>query len=543
MEEFSLKEKKELFVSGLNGTSLVEIFAIVGGLPFMNLLKVFVLCWCPVVLVQNHFYRFLVDFTVLVVPTILIVTELSAYVCTLMAALIGLEMYALKVLSAKKSMLTEARSKISVESEKLLAKCRESSLEEDFASENSKNFRKTNLQEINISELNSTDVLSTNLPFLKWFRSIISIVTCICILAVDFHIFPRRLAKTELFGTGLMDVGVGFYVVSNALVCREARIGQTQSNVSVRHKHNSLHLSALLFQLVSSWPIVLLGLIRLISVKSLGYQEHVSEYGVHWNFFFTLAFVKGLASIVLFFMNSKHCLIASILIGLSYQCALSSKYINGTAMLTSDDRNGFLMQNKEGLASCIGFLSLYFAGVHLGSFLFKPRSNLHDWLVTSAKLLITSFMLWLLLFYCQTEVQLISRRLSNVSYIIWLLALTTFLISVAIALDIMAYYFISKGYLPLHSKPDNWLTQPNIEALKKTDFSPSSPSLCVLCAVNRNQLLYFLTSNLLTGIINSLIDTMAVGSIASLSILCFYKFLVLLFLWYLHIRQITFKFW
>ena len=48
-------------------------------------------------------------------------------------------------------------------------------------------------------------------------------MTAIVILAVDFRVFPRRLAKTESFGVSAMDIGVVFFVISNALVSPDAR--------------------------------------------------------------------------------------------------------------------------------------------------------------------------------------------------------------------------------------------------------------------------------------------------------------------------------
>jgi len=51
-------------------------------------------------------------------------------------------------------------------------------------------------------------------------------------------------------------------------------------------------VSRILKSLTSTAPLWLLGFGRLLSVKGTGYHEHVTEYGVHWNFFFTLAIVR-----------------------------------------------------------------------------------------------------------------------------------------------------------------------------------------------------------------------------------------------------------
>lgn len=49
------------------------------------------------------------------------------------------------------------------------------------------------------------------------YRASLLLLTCIAILAVDFNALPRRLAKAETFGTGLMDTGVGAIVVASGL--------------------------------------------------------------------------------------------------------------------------------------------------------------------------------------------------------------------------------------------------------------------------------------------------------------------------------------
>ena len=59
--------------------------------------------------------------------------------------------------------------------------------------------------------------------FLSSFKAYTLIGTVISILAVDFTVYPRRFCKTETYGTGLMDAGVGLFIVSNAVVSPEAR--------------------------------------------------------------------------------------------------------------------------------------------------------------------------------------------------------------------------------------------------------------------------------------------------------------------------------
>lgn len=66
-------------------------------------------------------------------------------------------------------------------------------------------------------ELLAARLPETRPPFWTNYRAGIYLATCLCILAVDFDVFPRRFAKTDAFGFSLMDVGTGCFVVVGAL--------------------------------------------------------------------------------------------------------------------------------------------------------------------------------------------------------------------------------------------------------------------------------------------------------------------------------------
>lgn len=131
----------------------------------------------------------------------------------------------------------------------------------------------------------------SRIPFLSALRTFVTLCSVVAILAVDFAAFPRRLAKVETYGVGLMDVGVGLFVHAHGVTSPEARGGGGGGELQ-----RKFSLAAYL-RLVGKTtrgvlPLMVLGVLRLLAVKSSGYQEHVSEYGIHWNFFFTIAAVR-----------------------------------------------------------------------------------------------------------------------------------------------------------------------------------------------------------------------------------------------------------
>jgi len=135
--------------------------------------------------------------------------------------------------------------------------------------------------------------------FISQYRSYMMLSTIIAILAVDFSIFPREHAKSETYGISLMDMGVGAVIFASALVSRQTRLS-VESKSMTQEEFTKARFRHLLSALSSVAPLIFLGSIRIIAHTLIGYQLHESEYGLHWNFFFTVAAVTLLASLLLY---------------------------------------------------------------------------------------------------------------------------------------------------------------------------------------------------------------------------------------------------
>ncbi|XP_044467207.1 uncharacterized protein At4g17910 isoform X3 [Mangifera indica] len=244
-------------------------------------------------------------------------------------------------------------------------------------------------------------------PFISSYRVCTMFMTCLCILAVDFRIFPRENAKTETYGTSVMDLGVGSFVVANAIVSRQAR-----NALSINWKT----------ALKTTSPLILLGFVRLLTTTGVDYQVHVGEYGVHWNFFFTLAGVSVLTSITN--VPPKYCGILGSLVLIGYQSWLNCGL---NAYLLSNERGtDIISKNKEGIFSLFGYWALYLVGVQLSRYLFfqnGSHSTRRSNNMTFVKVWLVALLLWILTLLVDRHIERVSRRMCNLAYVTWVLSL------------------------------------------------------------------------------------------------------------------------
>ncbi|XP_006799626.1 phosphatidylinositol-glycan biosynthesis class W protein [Neolamprologus brichardi] len=380
-----------------------------------------------------------------------------------------------------------------------------------------------------VSAFLQSHVESNQVPFVTLFRVFVNVKTAISILAVDFSFFPRRYAKTETYGTGVMDFGVGAFIFANALVCPEAR----------RRNISGSKMSHVAKQLLSVWPLVAIGMGRLVSVKMTSYHEHVTEYGVHWNFFFTLSIVRVVVSVLLVVLPTSLLWIFALLISGFYQFTLETSGLKAFIIHNSDREKDFLHANKEGLFSIFGYVAIYLSGVQIGLYVMQPRTNVREWLRTLVSLLLGSFALYAALHACQTLVEPVSRRLANFPFCLWSVAQSLFFLSCLGLADIILLF--SKRASGCHFVPSSWnLYKKHYDGDKK---SGEIGRLCLIQAVSRNQLLFFLLANVMTGLTNSVVDTISCSTFFSLCILLLYMFINCFVIYVLHFYGITVKFW
>ncbi|KAG7355668.1 GWT1 glycosylphosphatidylinositol-anchored wall transfer protein [Nitzschia inconspicua] len=383
-----------------------------------------------------------------------------------------------------------------------------------------------------------TSQQQSRLGYLTLYRSSILYLTFIAILAVDFPaLFPRRFCKTETEGYGLMDVGAASFCLSAGLVGAKRRLKQNKNKAA---KNNNTIWKPFFHAL----PLVVIGMIRIVTNQELEYQEHVTEYGVHWNFFFTLG-VLTVLPLILPGKSSKPSIAYPLIVMLSYQLALSllqwqffvedaPRTIHDLQVWMADNNtitaNGqtapsirtnnlaetilwlhsilpnlaqFLLANREGVLGCCGYLSLYYVGEWVGyNYLWNNQNttnnnNNNNNNNNGLGLFVLSswgFHLTLVHFFAIP----VSRRSTNLGFCSW-----------AVAHNVVLLYFLQMLERRIKRQSQSIILVPPIWDL-----------------VNRHGLIMFLVANLLTGLVNLTVPTLTMSAFGALIIVFLYICLV-----------------
>lgn len=335
-------------------------------------------------------------------------------------------------------------------------------------------------------------------PFITVYRGSMLVLTALAILAVDFQVFPRRFAKVETWGTSLMDLGVGSFVFSNGVVSSRVLLKERMSDqvrpTLIRRVFNALR---------SGGTLLVIGLLRLYFVKNLEYQEHVTEYGVHWNFFMTLSLLPPFLVLLEPIAQWVPRPVIALVISATYELALVESEGLLEFLILAPRRN-FFEANREGIVSFLGYCSIFLWGQTTGfcvlgnrptrNNLYKPSVQglkkssskrsviLWDKLTTVSPL--WGLFVWTFIHIAATQIILshdpydVSRRFANLPYVSWVVAYNT-------------------GLLFCYCLIDQLFNSQN----KRCEVPPS------LDALNRNGLIMFLLANMLTGLTNICIST------------------------------------
>ncbi|KAF2638404.1 GPI-anchored wall transfer protein 1 [Massarina eburnea CBS 473.64] len=345
-------------------------------------------------------------------------------------------------------------------------------------------------------------------PFITHYRGAMMVITCVAILAVDFRVFPRRFAKAENWGTSLMDMGVGSFVFTNGVVSVRSSLKSDTGKLPPLSKR-------LVASLRHALPLLVLGVVRLISVKGLDYAEHVTEYGVHWNFFFTLGFLPPFVALFqsAFALVPSYAVLSFTLAAV-YEVALDKTDLS--AFILTAERTDLFSKNREGIFSFFGYLAIFLAGQSLGSFALPRQRPIARNASMSTKIrqsvlgqLVLSAIMWTTLFHISISyygLRLgVSRRLANLPYFLWVCSFNSYHIAICCAIETVLFPSIYKAASRQEEK-------------QRAKDATST----VLHAINRNGLAVFLISNLLTGLVNMSMPTLHMEVLETMAVLVGY---------------------
>lgn len=321
----------------------------------------------------------------------------------------------------------------------------------------------------------------------------------VCILSVDFPLFPRRDLKTQNFGFSIMDAGVGAFIAFSGAVSPEARHAvESSTDRTINTK-----LGLIGKTLSSSLPLLILGFLRMILIKYFEYREITEEYGTHLNFFIVLAAVKMISCTVYCIIGRRLKLnYVGVAVILAYQAFLNFYAMEN--IVADDSRQNFFMANKEGFLSIVGLTGYHLIYTRL-QLIIDAASKTHKryGITQTLKALLRLAAPAIVgLVVMHIFVQPSSRRISNAAYVCWSATMVLFLLGCEVTVNSA------------------------IAALQRRYYNVEDLGSKLYTAFSQNAMPLFLLANLYTGAINFFLDTNTMPVLPSLVIIVAYMMLL-----------------
>ncbi|KAK6028633.1 GWT1 protein [Ostertagia ostertagi] len=322
--------------------------------------------------------------------------------------------------------------------------------------------------------------------FVTYFRATMLLSVATAILGF----FPRRFAKTEKYGHSLMDAGVAGFIFALAITSRLKSLNSWDGSVQRKSRYSWLRSSFVVL------PVI--GFARTVLLTVLNYPQHVTEYGIHWNFFYTLAVVKVVSQI----LPKRFPFLWACLFGIFQQTMLMNGYqewiING-----ENPRDTIFAANAEGICSLMGYITIYYMADSLAVFISRTGIRVKSWVECCWRLYIFSLIFYLMQLGAEWTLGQPSRRVVNIAYIF--LQCHSLRSPLALALCVQLF---SHCCMALAEYENPWCgVQP-----------------CLTTSVNRSGLIFFLLANVFTGVVNFAIDTHHTDDVTAMFTLVCYTF-------------------
>lgn len=223
-------------------------------------------------------------------------------------------------------------------------------------------------------------------------RAHLMLMVTIAIFACDFSFFPCRFLKTKHYGISLMDVGIGSFLYHNGVASVYLPRRKLLRSVAIN---------------------VLLGTIRLATIRYFDYAVDITEYGRDLNFYFVLAITYVLFAIV----NSRYNFYAALFFTCAHQVSLKCGLED---YVFRARRDNILDLNKEGIVGVIPSLTIFLFSNEIGRVMFTKESDL----VKAARILFYGISFVYGYSFTSEKIEA-SRRLGNASYVLWIMLIHT----------------------------------------------------------------------------------------------------------------------